>query len=102
MKVAITTVHGLQRKRLLIEGDTIGVKVPKEERDLLIEAQLDEGSPIQIVVANGAAPIPVRQLRLVHSKTYYVQAFKRRTKAGVVTVEGHTRRRGIRRTGKTV
>ena len=100
MRVAITNGRNL-RSRLVLNGDNIGIQVPKEESDLLIEAQLDHGSPIKIVVSNGA-PVPVSQLRLVHSKTYYVKTFKRHTKAGIVMVPGHTRRRGIRRTGKSL
>lgn len=80
-----------KRKVLIMEGDHIALQAPSNGDPLMIEAELEAGSPIKIVIGN-QAPMPVRGLRLVHRNTYRVETFKRTTKAGVVTVHSHDRR----------
>lgn len=99
MKIEMTTESGKMKKRLEIHGDRIAVNLPKDRTDpLLIQATIDEDSPIQIVVQNGVRQIiPVRQLRLVNSKTYLVKGFNRKTKAGIVHIPTHHRRMPVRK-----
>ena len=93
MKVAIEQGG---KKKLLLEADHIGLKAPKDGAPLMIEAEIEEGSPIMIMIGSQRPPVPIRSLRLIHSKMYRVAAFKRHTKSGVVLVPGHMRRMPVR------
>lgn len=84
------------KKTLVIEGDHIGLKAPDNGLPLMIEAEIEDGSPIQIVVGSHRAPLPVRSLKLISDKMYRVKTFERHTKAGIVTIPSHQRRMPVR------
>lgn len=92
MKIAI---HKEGRKALFLEGEHVAIKVPHNGTPLMLEAEIEDGSPVTIVMA-GKAPMPVRRLQIVNGKTYHVKSFQRRTKDGVVRVPAHDRRMPVR------
>ena len=83
------------KRALVLEGDRMAIQAPVKGDPLMIEAELDEGSPIKIVIANGkeSTPMGIRQLKLVHRQTYHVPSFVRHYKSGDVRVSAHERRR---------
>lgn len=84
------------KKALVLEGNQVALQAPVDGAPLMIEAEFDEGSPLKIVIGNGA-PVPVRRMALVHKDTYRVKSFIRRTSAGEVRVPSHERRMPYRK-----
>jgi len=93
------SIHREGKKALVLEGEQIGLQAPAGGDPLMIEAEFEEGSPIKIVIGNGA-PMPVRRLSVVNRNTYRVRAFVRHTTAGEVTVPAHERRKPYRKLRK--
>lgn len=90
------TVIRENKRALVIQGEQVALKAPTLNEPLMIEAEFEEGSPVQIIV-NGSAPMPIRRLAIVNRKTYHVAAFYRTTKAGTVKVDAHERKMPYRK-----
>lgn len=97
MRIQVSDLH--RKKRLVLQGEEIALQAPAGGDPLMIEAELDPGSPIKIIVG-GSAPMPVRRLALVHRDTYRVKAFIRHTRDGEVRVPAHERRKPYRKLRK--
>ncbi len=90
------TVIRENKRSLIIQGEQVALKAPALREPLMIEAEFEEGSPVQIIV-NGSEPLPIRRLAIVNRKTYHVAAFYRTTKAGTVKVDAHERKMPYRK-----
>lgn len=93
MRIQISDVH--HKKRLVLQGEQIALQAPEKGDPLMIEAEIDPGSPIKIVIGSGK-PMPVRRVSLIHKDTYHVKSFIRHTKQGEVKVPAHDRRKPYR------
>lgn len=93
MKIEVT--NGKKHLVMRTRSNKIGIEAPANGDPFIMEFEMQEGSPFKVIV-DGTRPIPIASARLVHSRTYYVKPFKRKTQDGVVAVPGHVRRMPIR------
>lgn len=83
------------KQRLVLQGKRIALQTPDNGDPLMIEADMDDGSPIKIMI--DGRTLPIRRMTLVHKDTYRVKSFIRHTSAGEVRVPSHDRRKPYRK-----